>query len=228
MDKFLEILVGLLQGFGNTCLLFAITLVVSIPLGFLISFGSMSKIKPVKAFFKVFIWIIRGTPLMLQLLFLTFVPKYIFGTSVKAWAGALGTTVANTNFIIVAIGFIINYACYFSEIFRAGIESIPKGQKEAGKVLGLTKGQIFSKVVLLQVIKRTLPPISNETITLVKDTVLAFTLSVVDLLTSAKEMVTVSGTLLPFIVATVFYLVFNGLLSVIFAKLEKKLSYFKE
>lgn len=228
MEKFFEILVGLLQGFGNTALLFAVTLVVSIPLGFLISFGSMSKIKYIKGFFKVLIWIVRGTPLMLQLLFLSFVPKYVFGSSVKAWASALGTSIANTNFIIVSIGFIINYACYFSEIFRAGIESIPKGQKEAGKVLGLTKRQIFSKVILLQVIKRTLPPVSNETITLVKDTVLAFTLSVVDLLTSAQEMVTVSGTLLPFIVAIVFYLVFNGLLTIIFAKLEKKLSYFKE
>ncbi|MBQ3047377.1 MAG: amino acid ABC transporter permease [Clostridia bacterium] len=222
-----EILLSLLQGFGNTVLLFAVTLVLALPLGLIISFGSMSKFKPIKYVLKVFIWIIRGTPLMLQILLVSFLPKYLFASTTKAWAAALGLTVQNMLFVFVMIAFVINYACYFSEIFRAGIEAVPKGQYEAGQVLGFTKWQIFYKIVLLQVIKNILPPMSNETITLVKDTVLAFTLSVVDLLTAAKEAVNNFVTLSPLLYAAIFYLVFNGLVTVVFNKLEKKLSYYK-
>ena len=222
-----EILLSLLQGFGNTVLLFAVTLVLALPLGLIISFGSMSKFKPIKLVLKVFIWIIRGTPLMLQILLVSFLPKYVFASTTKAWAAALGLSVQNMLFVFVIIAFAINYACYFSEIFRAGIEAVPKGQYEAGKVLGLSKGQIFYKVVLLQVVKNILPPMSNETITLVKDTVLAFTLSVVDLLTAAKEAVNNFVTLSPLLYAGLFYLIFNGLLTILFNKLEKKLSYYK-
>ncbi|MBE5749658.1 MAG: amino acid ABC transporter permease [Clostridiales bacterium] len=222
-----EILLSLLQGFGNTVLLFAVTLVLALPLGLIISFGSMSKFKPIKYVLKVFIWIIRGTPLMLQILLVSFLPKYLFASTTKAWAAALGLTVQNMLFVFVMIAFVINYACYFSEIFRAGIEAVPKGQYEAGQVLGFTKWQIFYKIVLLQVIKNILPPMSNETITLVKDTVLAFTLSVVDLLTAAKEAVNNFVTLSPLLYAAIFYLVFNGLVTVVFNKLEKTLSYYK-
>lgn len=188
----------------------------------------MSKFKPIKAVVKVFVWIIRGTPLMLQILLVSFLPKYLFGSTTKAWASALGVTVSSMLFIFVMIAFIINYACYFSEIFRAGITSIPKGQYEAGKVLGMTKKQVFFKIVLFQVVKRIIPPMSNETITLVKDTVLAFTLSVVDLLTAAKEAVNTFVTLSPLIYAGIFFLVFNGLLTLLFGFIEKKFSFYKE
>ncbi|MBE7086910.1 MAG: amino acid ABC transporter permease [Clostridiales bacterium] len=224
---FVEILLSLLQGFGNTVLLFTLTLVFALPLGLILSFGSMSKFKPLTLLVKVFIWIIRGTPLMLQILLVSFLPKYVFASSTKIWASFFGVSVSTMLFLFVIIAFVINYACYFSEIFRAGIESIPKGQYEAGKVLGMTKSQIFFKVVLMQVIKRIIPPMSNEIITLVKDTVLAFTLSVVDLLTAAKELVNTFVTLMPLFYAGLFYLVFNGLLTLLFNWIEKKLSYYK-
>jgi len=164
---------------------------------------------------------------MLQILLVSFLPKYVFASSTKIWASFFGVSVSTMLFLFVIIAFVINYACYFSEIFRAGIESIPKGQYEAGKVLGMTKSQIFFKVVLMQVIKRIIPPMSNEIITLVKDTVLAFTLSVVDLLTAAKELVNTFVTLMPLFYAGLFYLVFNGLLTLLFNWIEKKLSYYK-
>ena len=166
---------------------------------------------------------------MLQILLVSFLPKYLFGSTVKAWAGFLGCSISDMNFIFVLFAFIINYSCYFAEIYRGGIESIPKGQYEAGKVLGMTKKQIFSKVVLFQVIKRILPPMSNETITLVKDTVLAFTLGgVIDLLSSAKNAVNSYVTLWPLLAAGVFFLIFNGLLTLLFNHLEKKMSFYKE
>ena len=176
MSEFQQIILGLLRGLGNTSILFFTTLVLALPLGLIISFGSMSKFKPIKFVTKIFVWIIRGTPLMLQILLVSFLPKYLFGSTTKAWAQALGLSVSNMLFVFVIIAFVINYACYFSEIFRSGIEAIPKGQYEAGKVLGMTKSQIFFKIVLFQVFRRIVPPLSNETITLVKDTVLAFTL----------------------------------------------------
>lgn len=228
MEEFQEIMSSLITGFGNTCLLFALTLVFAIPLGLLITFGSMSKFKPLKLLVKGFVWIIRGSPLMLQILLVSFLPKYVFGSTVKIWAGALGFSVSQMSFVFVIVAFIINYACYFSEIYRSGIESIPKGQYEAGKVLGMTKTQIFFKVVLFQVLKRIVPPMSNETITLVKDTVLAFTLGVIDLLTAAKEAVNVYVTLSPLVYAGIFFLVFNGILTILFGYIEKKMSFYKE
>lgn len=228
MSEIQQIVQGLLQGLGNTCLLFVLTLVGSLPLGLIIAFGSMSKFKPLKYLIKVFVWIIRGTPLMLQILLVSFLPKYLFNSTVKAWASALDLTINQMSFVFVVVAFIINYAAYFSEIYRSGIESVPKGQYEAGKVLGMTKTQIFFKVVLMQVVKRILPPMSNETITLVKDTVLAFTLSVVDLLTAAKEAVNNFVTLSPLVYAGIIFLIVNGLLTLLFGFIEKKLSFYSE
>ena len=217
----------LAEGFGNTLLLFAVTLVFAFPLGLLFAFGSMSKFKPLKWLMKTVIWVIRGTPLMLQILLVSFIPQYVFSVPTKALAAALNLTINSTMFLFVTIAFIINYACYFSEIYRAGIEAIPVGQYEAGQVLGLTKNQIFSKIVLMQVIRRILPPMSNEIITLVKDTSLAQILGVVDLLNAAKHAVNHYVVLTPFVYATVFYLIFNGLLTLFLGWMEKKLSYYK-
>ncbi len=228
MEHFVAIITELFEGFGNTLLLFAVTLVAAFPLGLLLAFGSMSKFKPLKWFVKVLVWIIRGSPLMLQILLVSLMPKYVFNIAPKDIASSLDITMIDLQFWFVAVAFIVNYACYFSEIYRSGIEAIPKGQYEAGKVLGMTKTQIFFKIVLFQVIKRIVPPMSNETITLVKDTVLAFTLSVVDLLTSAKEAVNNFVTLSPLLYAGIFFLIFNGLLTLLFGWIEKKLSFYKE
>lgn len=217
----------LLQGFGNTLILFAVTLVFAIPLGLLIALVAMSKFKPLKFLMKILIWIIRGTPLMLQILLVSFLPKYVFGVMTKDLASALHLSVNATMFLFVIIAFIINYACYFSEIFRAGIESIPKGQYEAGKVLGLTGSQVFFKIVLMQVVKRIVPPMSNEIITLVKDTALAQVLGTIDLLNAAYHAVNHYVILTPLVYAAIFYLVFNGLLTLLFGWVEKKLSYYK-
>ena len=217
----------LVEGFGNTLLLFAVTLLFAFPLGLLLAFGSMSKIKPLKWFVKGLIWIIRGSPLMLQILLVSFLPQYVFRTPTKELAAALGITINATMFLFVAVAFIINYACYFSEIYRAGIEAIPVGQYEAGQVLGLKKNQIFSKVVFMQVVRRIMPPMSNEIITLVKDTSLAQVLGIIDLLNAAKHAVNRYVILTPFIYATIFYLIFNGLLTLLLGWVEKKLSYYK-
>lgn len=222
------ILLELLQGFGNTILLFAVTLVLSIPLGLIVALGSMSKFKPLKYLVKGFIWVIRGTPLLLQALLVSFIPKYVFGLGNKNFAGFLGISINGLMFVFVAIAFVINYACYFSEIFRGGIESIQKGQHEAGLVLGMTKKQIFFKVVLLQVFKKVLPPVSNEVITLVKDTALAQILGVIDLLNAAEHAVNEYGVLTPFVYAAIFYLLFNGLLTLLFGYLERKMAFYKE
>ena len=227
MEHFWDILIELSEGFGNTLLLFAVTLIFAFPLGLLLAFGSMSKIKPLKWFVKGLIWIIRGSPLMLQILLVSFLPKYVFNTPTKDLAAALGLSINSTMFLFVALAFVINYACYFSEIYRAGIEAIPVGQYEAGQVLGLTKNQIFSKIVLMQVIRRILPPMSNEIITLVKDTSLAQVLGIIDLLNAAKHAVNHYVILTPFLYATIFYLIFNGLLTLLLGYLEKKLSYYK-
>lgn len=227
MELFWTIIEELFEGFGNTLLLFAVTLVVALPLGLLLAFGAMTKFKPVKYFVSTLVWIIRGTPLMLQVLLVSFIPKYVFGVYTKDFAAALGLSINATMFFFVAIAFIINYSCYFSEIFRAGIQSIPVGQYEAGKVLGLTKNQVFSKVVLMQVIRRILPPMSNEIITLVKDTALAQVLGVIDLLNAAKHAVNQYVILSPFLYAAVFYLIFNGILTILFGWIEKKLSYYQ-
>ncbi len=226
METLLEILAELAQGFGVTLALFAVTLVLALPLGLLIALGSMSKFKPLKYLMKGIIWVIRGTPLMLQILLVSFLPS-MFGAMNKDIAKLLGMSINSLMFVFVAIAFVINYACYFSEIFRAGIESITKGQSEAGQVLGLNKTQIFFKVILMQVVKRIIPPMSNEIITLVKDTALAQILGVVDLLNATNHAVNTYVVLYPFIVASTFYLIFNGILTLLFGYIEKKLSYYK-
>jgi len=218
----------LFQGFGNTVLLFAVTLVLSIPLGLLIAFGSMSKFKPLKYVTKGFIWIIRGTPLMLQILLVSFIPSFIFGVLNKDFANFFGMSISSLLFVFVAVAFTINYACYFSEIFRGGIESVSKGQYEAGQVLGMTKKQIFFKVILMQVFKKVLAPTSNEVITLVKDTALAQILGVIDLLNAANHAVNTYVVLTPLIYAAIFYLIFNGLLTLLFGYLERKMAFYKE
>ncbi len=224
----LQIFEELLQGFSKTASLFAITLVFAIPLGFIIAFGSMSKFKPLKYLVRGIVWVVRGTPLLLQCLFFGFLPTF-FGLKTKDIAGVLNIGVNDVTFMFVCIAFSINYACYLSEIFRGGIESIPKGQYEAGQVLGMTKRQVFFKVVLLQVIKKILAPTSNEVITLVKDTsILSMVGAGAELFTTAKQLVNTYVVLTPFIYVAVFYLVFNGALTLLFGLIEKKLSYFKE
>ncbi len=232
---FLTVTTELLKAFLLNGALFFTTLIFALPLGLLIAFGSMSKIKPLKFIVKIFVWIIRGVPLMLQIFIVYYLfPKLFSGKNVFArielwfflnfginWGGA---------FIAAAIAFIINYACYFSEIFRGGIESIPKGQYEAGKVLGMTKTQVFFKVILLQVIKRIVAPMSNEIITLVKDTALARVLGgFVDIIKRSELYATATIPLIwPLFYSAVFFLVFVGLLTLLFGYIEKKLSYFKE
>ncbi len=223
---------SLMEGFGKTLEIFLMTLLFALPLGLIIAFGSMSRWKPMKAASKGLVWVIRGTPLMLQLIVIFYGPGLI-----GAWASALesdsdfvqwlATWECFDRFTAVIVSFVINYACYFSEIFRGGIESIPKGQYEAGQVLGMTKSQIFFKVVLLQVIKRIIPPMSNEIITLVKDTSLARTISVYEVIWNSEVFIRTDGLLWPLFYTGLFYLIFNGLLTVAFGWIEKKLDYFK-
>ena len=212
---FCDISVTMLGGFGTTCLLFLQTLVLAIPLGLIITFGSITKFKPLKALVKCFVWIIRGTPLMLQIFVVFYIPSYVFGWSMQS------------RELAVLIAFVINYGCYFSEIYRGGIESISKGQYEAGKVLGMKKGQIFFHIVLPQVVKRIVPPMSNEIITLVKDTSLARIIGVVELIHTAQKFLTKRALIWPLFYAGVFYLIFNGLLTILLGKLEKRLDYYK-
>ena len=214
MNEFWEISLDLLGGFGVTCLIFAATLLFALPLGLLFAFGSMSRFRPLKYVVKVFVWIVRGTPLMLQILVIYYGPALLFG-----WG-----FLERINAVIVA--FVINYACYFSEIYRGGIESISKGQYEAGQVLGMTRSQIFFKVILLQVVKRIVPPMSNEVITLVKDTSLARIIVVEEILKIAYDY-TVKGLIWPLFYPAVYYLIFVGILTLLFGFLEKKLNYFK-
>ena len=211
---FITVTLSLLQGLLTTFKIFALTLLMALPLGLIISFGSMSKIKVIKWPIKLLIWIIRGTPLMLQLIIFGFGP------------GLLGLYGMDT-FVAVMIAFVINYACYFSEIFRGGIESIPKGQYEAGQVLGMTKTQVFFKIVLLQVIKRIVPPMSNEFLTLVKDTSLANSIMIYEITWNAKRFMNSEHILLPLFYSGVFYLAFCGILTIIFGYIERKLDYYK-
>ena len=212
--SFQQVSLSLAAGFLENCRLFFETLLFSIPLGLIISFGSMSKFKPLSYLVKVFVWCIRGTPLMLQLFVIFYVPGLVFGIPMR------------NRMLAALIAFVINYACYFSEIFRGGIESIPKGQYEAGQVLGLTKSQIFSKIVLLQVIKRIVPPMSNEIITLVKDTSLARVIAVGEILLAAERFAG-KGLIWPLFYTGVYFLIFCGALTLLFGFIEKKLSYFK-
>ena len=211
---FVPVTMELLGGFWETLKVFALTLIFSIPLGLVVCFGSMSKFFPLKALTRGFVWIIRGSPLMLQLMIIFYGPGLIFGTS---FLSRMEATI---------VAFSINYACYFSEIYRGGIESISKGQYEAGQVLGMTKSQIFFKVVLLQVVKRIAAPMSNEIITLVKDTSLARIISVYEIIWAGESFIK-KGLLWPLFYTGAFYLIFNGLLTILFAKVEKKLNYFR-
>lgn len=228
--SFWEITRFLLDGFGVSCLIFAVTLLVSIPLGLPIAFCSMSRFKPLKLLSKVFVWIIRGVPLMLQIFIIYYVPGLVFnyqlfGNVDKYIFLKFGIDDAG-RILAVLIAFAINYACYFSEIYRGGIESINRGQYEAGQVLGMTKGQIFRKVVLLQVIKRIVPPMSNEVITLIKDTALANCIMVSEIIKQANTLAATRALIWPLFYTGVFYLVFVGVLTLIFGQVEKKLSYF--
>ena len=231
----------LLEGFGTTVQIFALTLVFALPLGLVVAAGSMSKwapfrglgradspawvkalasLRPISALVDLVVWVIRGTPLMLQLYVMFYVPGMVTGTN--PWgSGAQGRITA------ILVAFVINYACYFSVIYRGGIQGVPQGQREAGEVLGMTRWQIFFKVTLLQMVKRVVPPMSNEIITLVKDTSLANTIGVVELIRAGETFRTNGGLIWPFFYTAVFYLAFVGLLTILFNLLEKKLSYFR-
>ena len=241
---FLEVTKELLVGFEQNCQLFILTLIFSIPLGLVIALGSMSKwapfsfirkyvvvrkkydnhkvplikyiidFKPIAMITKVFVWIIRGTPLMLQLLVVFYVPGLVFDMPMK------------NRLLAALIAFVINYAAYFSEIYRGGIESIAKGQYEAGQVLGMTKTQVFFKVVLMQVVKRIIPPMGNEIITLVKDTSLARIIAVAEIL-KAAERFTARGIIWPLFYTGAFFLIFNGILTILLSKVEKKFDYYR-
>ncbi len=211
---FITVTLSLLEGLMMTLKIFGLTLLMAIPLGLLIAFGSMSKIAVIKWPIKILIWIIRGTPLMLQLVVFGFGP------------GLLGIDGMDT-FVAVMMAFVLNYSCYFSEIYRGGIEGIPKGQYEAGQVLGMTKTQVFFKVILLQVVKRIIPPMSNEFLTLVKDTSLANTIMIYEITWNAKRFMNSEHILWPLFYSGVFYLAFCGILTLLFGYIEKKLSYFK-
>ena len=227
MDKFITITSTLLGGFTSTVLLFLLTLILALPLGLLISFCTMSKFKPLKYVSKVLVWILRGTPLMLQIFVIFYVPGLLFGfiwPSMNTGVEWIDTTIS-TRFIAALVAFVINYAAYFSEIFRGGIEGISKGQYEAGAVLGLTKTQVFFKIVLLQVVKRIIPPMSNEIITLIKDTSLANVIAVEELMFKAQLQLNM-GLIWPIFYAGLFYLIASGVLTLFLGALEKKLSYF--
>lgn len=211
---FLSVTMELLAGFWETLKIFTLTLVFSIPLGLVVAFGSMSRFGLLRRLTRGFVWIIRGTPLMLQLMIFFFGPGLMFGLP------------SMSRFTATIVAFSINYACYFSEIYRGGIESIPSGQYEAGQVLGMTRQQVFFKVVLLQVVKRIMAPMSNEIITLVKDTSLARTISLYEIIWAGESFIK-KGLLWPLFYTGVFYLIFNGLLTILFGYLEKKLDYFR-
>ncbi len=240
-----EIILNLLEGFANNGIIFVLTLVLAIPLGLVITFGSMSKwkplsflnrfvkrdeqnkpkftgskilyyiseFKPISFITRIFVWIIRGTPLMLQLFVVMYAPGILFQLPMRSRMTA------------VIIAFVINYAAYFSEIYRGGIEGISKGQYEAGQVLGMTKSQVFFKVVLFQVFKNITPPMSNEVITLVKDTSLARVIGVAEIIMSAERF-TKSGIIWPLFSTGLYFLLFNGILTIFFGKLEKKMNYY--
>ena len=223
-EQFPTVFQALNVGFLQTLKLFAVTLLGAIPLGLIIAFGSMSKIKPLSAVVRVFVWIIRGTPLMLQLLIIYFFPGLVFNNPI--WGGG-----EDGRFFASAVAFIINYACYFSEIYRGGIQGVPHGQQEAGQVLGLSKSQIFFRITLLQMIKRIVPPMANEIITLVKDTSLARIIALQEVIWAGQAFMKgsqgISGAIWPLFFTGVYYLAFSGILTLLFGWVEKKLSYFK-
>ena len=232
---FSQVTLNLFDGFWMTLKIFLLTLAFALPLGLIISFGSMCRARAVKWVIKTVIWIIRGTPLMLQLIVIYYGPglagnwaqKMIAGGASGFFVNWVATWQCFDRFLAVIIAFVINYACYFSEIYRGGIESVPAGQYEAGQVLGMKKSQVFFKVVLMQVIMRIVPPISNEIITLVKDTSLSRTIMVYEIIWNAQKFIKSDGLLWPLFYTAVYYLVFCGILTLLFGYIEKKLDYYK-
>ena len=211
---FWDVTLTLLEGFGGTMKLFVLTLIFALPLGLIISFGSMSRFTPLRWLTQTVVWIVRGSPLLLQILIVYYGPGLMFDLPLLP------------RFTAALLTFVINYACYFSEIYRGGIQSIPRGQYEAGEVLGMTRGQIFFKVTLLQVIKRIVPPMGNEFITLVKDTALVRVIAVYEIIWMGESFIK-KGMIWPLFYTGAFYLIFNGLLTILFGRLEKKLDYFR-
>ena len=228
MEQFLEqfpiVVQSLNIGFLQTLKLFVVTLLGAVPLGLIIAFGSMSRFRPLSYLTKIVVWIIRGTPLMIQLMIIFYFPGLVLGNNI--WGGGEAG-----RFFASAVAFVFNYACYFSEIYRGGIQSVPVGQEEAGLVLGMTRRQIFFKVTLLQMIKRIVPPISNEIITLVKDTSLARIIALQEIIWAGQAFMKgsqgISGQIWPLFFTAVYYLIFSGLLTVLLGWLEKKLDYFR-
>ena len=216
-EQFPIVFAALNTGFLQTLKLFAVTLLGALPLGLIISFGSMSRFKPLAYLTRTVVWIFRGSPLMLQLLVVYFGPYYLFGMQIG------GTY----RFTAIILGFALNYAAYFAEIYRSGIESMPVGQYEAARVLGYSKTQCFCCIIFPQVVKRILPSITNEVITLVKDTSLSFSLAYAEMFTIAKQIAAAQTTFIPFVVAAIFYYIFNLVVAVAMERLEKKLSYYQ-
>ena len=210
----MEIVKVLISGFGENLRLFLLTLALALPLGLLITFGSMTRFKPLRWLTRVFVWVIRGTPLMLQLFVVLYAPGLLFGVPMR------------DRFTAAMIAFVINYAAYFSEIYRGGIESIPRGQYEAGQVLGMTRSQIFFRVVLLQVVKRITPSMGNEVITLVKDTALARVIGIAEIIMVA-ERYTKQGLIGPLFSTGLYFLVFNGVLTLLLGWVERRMDYFR-
>ena len=229
--SFSQVTMYLWEGFGVSLLIFAVTLLCGAPLGLPIAFCSMSRIRPVRYLSRVIVWIVRGVPLMLQIFIIYYVPGLLFDFPLFSRLDRyfiVNYEIADAGRVIaVLIAFSLNYACYFSEIYRGGIESISKGQYEAGYVLGLTRSQIFRRIVCKQVIQRIVPPMSNEIITLVKDTALANCILVGEIILKAKELAATKALIWPLFYTGVFYLLFVGLLTLILGQVEKKLSYFR-
>ena len=222
-EQFPIVVQALNVGFLQTLKLFFVTLLGAIPLGLIISFGSMSRFKPLSYFTKIIVWIIRGTPLMIQLLIVYFMPG-LMGNNI--WGGG-----ESGRFLAASVAFVFNYSCYSSEIYRGGIQGVPAGQEEAGLVLGMTKRQIFFKVKLLQMVKRIVPPMSNEIITLVKDTSLSRIIALQEIIWAGQSFMKgnmgIAGVIWPLFFTAVYYLIFNGILTVLLGRLEKKLDYFR-
>ena len=225
MTVFLTVVGALNEGFLQTLKLFSVTLLGAVPLGLVVAFGSMSRVTPLRWLSRTVVWIIRGTPLMLQIIIIFYIPGYLLERGSPWPSGEAG------RFMAASIAFVLNYACYFSEIYRGGIQGVPEGQQEAGLVLGMTRRQIFFRVTLLQMIKRIVPPMSNEIITLVKDTSLARIISLQELIWAGNAFLKsshgYSGLIWPLFFTGVYYLLFNGVLTVFFSWVERKLDYFK-
>ena len=224
MEQFPIVIQSLNVGFLQTLKLFFVTLLGALPLGLIIAFGSMAHFRPLKYITNIIVWVVRGTPLMIQMLIIYYFPGLVLNNVV--WGGG-----ESGRFVAASVAFIFNYACYFSVIYRGGIQSVPQGQTEAGLVLGMTKSQIFFKITLMQMIKRIVPPMSNEIITLVKDTSLARIIALQEIIWAGQSFLKgsqgISGAIWPMFFAAVYYLVFNGILTVLLGRLEKKLDYFR-